>query len=503
MFGTLWRNLQGHPIPFHASLDTVLLHFGRRDRFTIRNACESVQILGGTGSGKTSGSGRALATAYLKAGMGGLVCCAKPDEADLWRKLARECGREKDLLFFDASGAQRFNFMDYAQATIGKSGFDTNLVDLIARIAEAARMQSDGGGGGKDDGYFRNAANQLLAHALPFLRAAYGTIRLRELYRLINDAPTSRQQAIDPEFVKQSFWAETLFRVARKAEAGDKEAARVASEYGDYWMGEFAGMGDRQRSSIVSTLTSTIYPFLAGQLHTLFSTETTLVPELSRQGIIIVLDLPTRQFGSAGVIAQQIFKLLWQFAMERERIVPVTRPVFAWLDECQFFMNSYDAEHLSVCRQQKVCNVFLTQDIPTYYARIGNENTAESLLNKFGTRIFHATTDAKTGRYAADIIGKVTRYQSSESVTTGASSSGGHSIGQAEGQGTSGAGRNQGRTRSRSTYQDYDIPPDYLGRELRTGGPANKYCVDAIIVRNGSVFRSSRRNRIKAEFRQR
>ena len=47
-------------VPFYASLDTVLLKLGRRDRFTIRDACEGIAVFGGTGSGKTSGSGLAL-----------------------------------------------------------------------------------------------------------------------------------------------------------------------------------------------------------------------------------------------------------------------------------------------------------------------------------------------------------------------------------------------------------------------------------------------------------
>lgn len=500
MIGRLLRKSRWVPIPYHDDLGTPLLKFGRRDTFTIRDACEGVQILGGTGSGKTSGSGRALAHAYLKAGMGGMVCCAKPDEADLWRKLARECGREQDLVFFDATAAHRFNFMDYAQATIGQGGFDTNLVHLVAQITEAARKQG-GGGSGKDDQYFRDAANQLLSHALPFLRVAYGSIRLRELYRFINDAPTSRQEALDPAFVKRSFCGATMFAVGDKARAGDREAKRIADEYGDYWTAEFPNIADRQRAAVVSTLTSTIYPFMAGQLHRLFCTDTTLAPELSRAGLIIVLDLPARQFGAAGIVAQQIFKLLWQQSMERQKVTADTRPVFAWMDECQFFMNSADAEHLSVCRQQRVCNVFLTQDLPTYYARIGDEHEAESLLNKFGTRIFHATTDARTGQYAAEIIGKVTHYQASDSVTRTATTGGGHNLGNEGSHGSGNDSAAQAKGRTRSTYQDYDIAPDYLGRELRTGGPEHKYRVDAIIVRKG-VFRSSKRNRIKAEFRQ-
>ena len=63
-------------------LDRPLLWFGPKDTWKIRDACEGTAVFGATGSGKTSGSGRAIAHALLKAGCGGLVMCAKPDEVE-------------------------------------------------------------------------------------------------------------------------------------------------------------------------------------------------------------------------------------------------------------------------------------------------------------------------------------------------------------------------------------------------------------------------------------
>lgn len=71
-------------------LDRVLYHFNGTEDFTIRHACEGVQIFGGIGSGKTSGSGAALAKSFLRAGFGGLVLCAKKDELATWLKYAYE-----------------------------------------------------------------------------------------------------------------------------------------------------------------------------------------------------------------------------------------------------------------------------------------------------------------------------------------------------------------------------------------------------------------------------
>lgn len=51
-----------------------------KDTWTLRDAVCGSQIFGGIGSGKTSGSGRTIAKAFLKNGFGGIIPCAKPDE---------------------------------------------------------------------------------------------------------------------------------------------------------------------------------------------------------------------------------------------------------------------------------------------------------------------------------------------------------------------------------------------------------------------------------------
>ena len=54
--------------------DTPLLYISDHpdDAWTLRDDYEGVQVFGGTGAGKTSGSGQALAESFLRAGMGGI-----------------------------------------------------------------------------------------------------------------------------------------------------------------------------------------------------------------------------------------------------------------------------------------------------------------------------------------------------------------------------------------------------------------------------------------------
>lgn len=55
-------------------------HTKKSDWWKVRDAFEGLQIFGGIGSGKSSGSGKTIAKSFLRNGLGGLVMCAKPDE---------------------------------------------------------------------------------------------------------------------------------------------------------------------------------------------------------------------------------------------------------------------------------------------------------------------------------------------------------------------------------------------------------------------------------------
>ena len=63
------------------ALSTPLVSFSKHDCLTIGRALEGVAIMGAIGSGKSTGSGRTLALAFLAAGFGFLVLCAKSDDA--------------------------------------------------------------------------------------------------------------------------------------------------------------------------------------------------------------------------------------------------------------------------------------------------------------------------------------------------------------------------------------------------------------------------------------
>ncbi|MEO5913306.1 MAG: hypothetical protein ABIS50_03665 [Luteolibacter sp.] len=66
----------------------VLVELGHASRaenyWTLNDAFQGAQVFAATGSGKSSGSGRAIACTFLESNMGGLVLTAKVDERATW-----------------------------------------------------------------------------------------------------------------------------------------------------------------------------------------------------------------------------------------------------------------------------------------------------------------------------------------------------------------------------------------------------------------------------------
>jgi hypothetical protein len=91
--------------------------------------------------------------------------------------------------------------------------------------------------------------------------------------------------------------------------------AELEPEYrltANYWLQEFPRMDTRPRSSIVSLFTTLADCFLRGTLRKLFSSETTIVPEHTTLGRIIIVDLPVKEWSELGQYAGVLMKFMTQ-----------------------------------------------------------------------------------------------------------------------------------------------------------------------------------------------
>ena len=467
------------------SLEQEIFYFNGQEPFTVANACEGIQIFGGIGSGKTSGSGEAIARAYLTAGFGGLVLCAKKDVLDDWKRYAEQTGRANNLLVFDASGDFVFPFLQYEIERKGEgAGYTENLVRLFTTVYEAIERSKGGGG---SDPYWTRAMQQLLRNTIDLCMIARGTVSVPLIHDVIISAPTGTTEIDTDEWKNKSVCWKLLLEGHLKDL--DKWTKHDFDSTASFWLEEYPNLAEKTRSSIVSTLTTMMDIFLRRPFRMLFSEPPAdkrkiVYPELTHKGVIIVINLPVKEFGDAGRAAQVVYKYLWQQAVERRKITKgQSTPVFLWVDEAQNFVTEYDMQFQATARSTMACTVYLTQNLPNYYAEMGGEHSkyrVDSLVGNLQTKIWHANADPMTNENAAEIIGKSWHKRKSTGESFGESS----------------FNLSSGEQES----FDYDVPPQTFTK-LKKGGRLNNNIVEAVVFQNGRLWKNNKTH-LLSQFKQ-
>jgi hypothetical protein len=433
---------------FVSNPDESLLLLNGQDKFTLRQAFEGVHIFGAPGSGKTSGSGQTIASAYVRAGMGGLVLCSKPSEVERWREYARAHGRENSLFIFDEN--QGFNFIEYALARYGVDSI-TNVVGILMRVLDDAR-KARGKSGSDDNPFWDESIEEILKHSIPVLYSAHGKVTVESILEFAVRAPESSEK-----------WKEVAGNIegnptalALRKMSGQplkplppEEIKRMVS----FWMtGEWQKMDTRTRGNVLSSLTSRLGLFRHGRLRDCFCGKTTVIPELMFHGAIIVMAMPVQANETEGRLGQMVFKYMTQLAIEsRNALEPRhrQRPVFIWVDEAHRFISVKDEQFLAECRESRTCCVFLSQGLPSYYAALGEkeQKRVDGLVGKFSTQVFHQNACHHTNEFASKIIGRGILIRRTAGVNR--STTHGGSAGSSEG-GSRGTNQSSSRGSNRS-----------------------------------------------------
>lgn len=459
------------------------------DSWRIRDACEGTVIFGGTGSGKTSGSGRAIARAFLEAGFGGLVLCAKPEEPVLWRQYAEQCSRSHDLVLFGPGRGCGFNFMRAESERPGEgAGLTENLVNLFMEVASLGAAHGEGSG----DPFWERSMRSLVRNCAELLVMARNAPTLHSMFELIRSAPSDTAQVASPEWRSASL----CYRLLEEAR-GASDATAQESDYREvagYWLHQFPTMGDRTRGSIVAMFSSLAEGLMRGTLRELFCETTTLSPSDVLAGSVVVVDLPVKEWSEVGRMAAVIWKYCVQKAVERRRdnTGGDARPLFIWADECQHFASRYDALFQSTARSSRAASVYLTQNYPTLAAAMGagslGRALTDSLLGNMGTKIFHSNGDRETNRYASELVGRSLKTLQSRGRSNSLSLSGQ-------------AGWSLGAQRGMNEHMDLEIEPSELAT-LKKGGPEGGFVSEAMVFQNGRRWEGSDRTWQKVSFSQ-
>ena len=477
-------------------LDQPLIEFAstaERGQWTIRHAVEGVQIFGGIGSGKTSGSGRMLALKYLTAGFGGLVLTVKPDEKQAWQEYCQLAGRAQDLIVLEPGGPHRFNFLAYESAAHGGQTITENIVEVLKTVIRAGEAQT---GGKSDDTFWETALDLLIFNVIDLSNLAYGSLSVQQMYDIVQTIPKEKDgaeaksadakpkafhaafdAARDRVSAKVDAWQRTLSPAEQAALQDDAvfEArlletlpdARLLKVLDQFFIDTFMTLSEKTRSIIDFTFSGFLFRLLREPVYSLFCRgASTVTPEDSLRGKIILLNLPVKLYHKVGRDCQILFKYIWQRTMEQRDVTQNPRPLFLWADEAQNFLHEHDADYQATARSSRIATVYISQNLPNYYACMGGqrgEYRVKSFLGTLGTKIFHANADIETNRYASELIGDAYFEDVSGSVTVA---------------------KDFSRTHSQSLKLERVVRPEEFVR-LKTGGPPNSYRVEGYLHRQG------------------
>jgi type IV secretory pathway TraG/TraD family ATPase VirD4 len=194
----------------------------------------------------------------------------------------------------------------------------------------------------------------------------------------------------------------------------------------------------------------------------------------------VLVNLPPAEWGDIGSFINAGWKYLTQRANLRRHVNDASRVNVIWCDEAQQFVNSFDSHYLAQCRSHSGCMVYLTQSLHSYYSALKGESgrhQADALLSNFHHKLFHALGDVQTAEWASSLIGK-----SLQTFIGGSSHDGGDMFDTMFGR--------TNYTGNFSEHYEQILQNNAFLSGLRTGGPANNFLADAILVRSGEPFSS-------------
>jgi len=294
---------------------------------------------------------------------------------------------------------------------------------------------------------------------------------------LANTAPLSLAQKDDARWQEAS----ACWRILREAEAATQDdPARRADfeECRSYWEMEFPALSERTRSVITLMFSMMVRPFITRPLRPLFSEDTTIRPEDTFVGKIIIIDLPVQEYRLAGQVAALAWKWCFQVAvMRRQASTTPLRPVFLWADEAQNFITERDAEYQAVARSAGGCTVYLTQQREGIRRVLRSDDATENLLANLQAKFFCQNTGG-TNRWASELLGE--RFLRIAATNIGRS--GQH----AGGTGLAADVNAQAGVSISEQRRAYVEPSRFT--TLKRGGEANDFHVEAIVYCGGRLF---------------
>src|ERR1700691_321325 len=456
-------------------LDRPILWLSDRDVLTFRSLIEGgCLITGGLGSGKSSTSGRALALGFLRAGLGGLVLTVKSDETQHWKEYAKICGRERDLIIFNAESGLMFDPLAYCWNQLGRAGgLIESIIELFLTLLGIGKQQVKDSSEGR---YFELAVEELMRSALVMQSATKKPPSILKLHQIISSLPSEPAQLEDPDWQHKSECGQLICFIRDNKDSFTESQWKdivTALSFVEMW----SWLDPRTKGNILSTWSGMASKFTYSPLRELFcSGSYSFTPEqITHERKIIILDIPVLEFSRAvAILCQVMIKIVFQRAwLKHQYASGCCNGAFLFQDEFSMLIHRLENHFHQVVRGSAIAPVCLTPNINNIAADEFGEHSPGSrtlgFLGNLSVKIFHSQTDISTCKYAADLIGSEYRYLDSFNASS-----------------AEGARASVGGTQ----HLAHIIEPIELTRLLKPDG--ENPCAEAIVHMAGRTFEATK-----------
>jgi hypothetical protein len=196
--------------------------------------------------------------------LGVLVLTAKAEETRNWIRYAKECGREKDLIVFNAESGHCFDPLHYEWTRPGRGAGDLeSIIDLFSTLVSIGKKERVTA----HDPFWERGNEQLMRNVIKLLDLAGERISIASIDRVIKSLPTQ------PDQHEEAAWQESP--IARSSSIPGSRApghAHTAEQWSDldfatqYIFKKWPAFDERPRSSLEMTWSGMADKFLFNPL---------------------------------------------------------------------------------------------------------------------------------------------------------------------------------------------------------------------------------------------
>jgi hypothetical protein len=237
-----------------------VLSLSDRDRLLIFEMFEGSLIAGSSRSGKSSAVGKQLAFGLLRAPQsGGLVLVAKKEETVAWIGYAKACGREKDLIIFNAESGLCFDPLQYEWTRKGRGAGDMeSIIDFFSTLVSIGKKEV----GHAHDPFWERGNEQLMRNVIKLLDLAGERISIANIDRVIKSLPTHPGEYEQESWQAGSFCAQLVHSIKARKDTLTPDQWSDLDFATQYIFKKWAAFDERPRSSLEMTWSGMADKFL-------------------------------------------------------------------------------------------------------------------------------------------------------------------------------------------------------------------------------------------------